>query len=228
MRREASSAPSRHRIAFAVLAPLFAVAALLVGGGCAELRTPPQDRGLPLLLSPDPGDPLRGTVRAAASDFAESGRALAGRPREAALAAARLEYLAAAVPSDPRFAPMPASVGFALLTARAELRSALGTRTEAPPRPVIVALAEAARALGAGDPAAAARALSPALFEPGGAATLQRLGELGPLPAAMLAAQQAAREMARLDADQRWFGTAATEPGVSAGQTTIGLGDAGY
>jgi hypothetical protein len=227
VRREASSAPSRPRTALAVLAPLFSVAALLAGGGCAELRAPP-DRGLPLLLSLDPGDPLRGTVRAAASDFAEAGRALAGRPREAALAAARLEYLSATVPSDPRFAPIPASVGLALLTARAELRRALGTRTEAPPRPVIAALVEVARALGAGDPAAAAGALSPALFEPGGTATLQRLGELGPLPAAMLAAQQAASEVARLDADQRWFGTAAAEPAVSAGQTTIGLGEAGY
>lgn len=230
MRRAAPAAPVRRRPAVAALAPLLAAAALLAGGGCAELRTPPPGEGLPALLSPDPGDPLRGTIRATAADFTDSGRALAGRPREAALAAARLEYLAAAIPGDPRFAPMPASAGLALRNARAELRAALGTREDAAPRAVIAALVAAARALGAGDTAAATRALSPSLFQPGGPETLRRLGELGPLSSAMLASQQVAREMARLDAERRWFGTAAAtdNPEAGSGRTTVGFGETGY
>ncbi|MBW8268915.1 hypothetical protein [Caldovatus aquaticus] len=234
MTAAAGGRPSRPAArAFAALRParlpLAAVAWLALGAACAELRAPPPGEGLPPLLSPDPGDPLRGTVRAAAADFAESGRGLAGRPREAALAAARLEYLAAAVSGDPRFAPMPPAAGLALRNARAELRAALGTREDAEPRAVVAALLAAARALGAGDAAAAARALPPSLFRPGGAETLRRLGELGPLPAAMLATQQVAREMARLDADRRWFGPAATDDAeAGAGRTTVGFGETSY
>jgi len=229
LRRAKAGGHAKRGLGATLLASV-AVASLAISiGGCTELRTPAPGQGMQVVLSPDPGDPLRGTVRAAAADFADSGRALTGRPREAALAAARLEYLAAAVPADRRFAPMSASVRFALANARTELRNALGTRADAAPQAVIAALAGAARALGTGDTAAAERALSPALFDPGGAETLRRLGELGPLPSAMLASQQTAHEMARLDADQRWFGTIATEPDVSAGQTTVGLGgDSGY
>jgi hypothetical protein len=132
------------------------------------------------------------------------------------------------IPSERRYAPMQAGVGYALRNARAELRGVLGTRPEAEPRAVIDALIATAGALGAGNPSAAARALSPALFDPGGAVTLRRLGELGPLPLGTDATQQVAREMARLDADQRWFGAADTEPRAGAGLTTLGVGEGGY
>jgi hypothetical protein len=209
-----------------VAAAAAAFVALLLPG-CDEMRRPPLGEGLPVVLTPGEGDPARGVILAAAQDFSDLGRPLSGQPARAALAAARLEYLAAAIPTNPRFAPMTPSVGFALRGARDELRSALGTRAGAPPAAVIRALAGAATALQAGDRAAAARALPPDLFSPGGAETVQRLGALGPLPQAMGATQLVAQEMARLDVDRRWFGSAASDPAAAGGLTTMGLGGGG-
>ena len=142
--------------------------------GCAEMREPLRPVALPAGIAPAGagGDPAVEVIRAAAEGFADQGRGLAGRPAEAAQAAARLEYLAAAIPAGGRWAPMSPSVGFTLQGARQELRGALGTREDASPDAVVEALAAAAAAaLRGSDRASAGRALSPRLFLPGGAET---------------------------------------------------------
>ena len=67
------------------------------------------------------------------------------------------------------------------------------------------ALLAAAVALRAGDGARAARALPAPTFRPGGARSVARLGDLGPLPQAAIASAMLQREVARLDAEGRWL-----------------------
>lgn len=212
--------------------PGLALALLLspvLAPGCIEMREPPpRPLALPAWIAPagEGGDPARDMIRDAAEGFADQGRGLAGRPAEAARAVAQLEYLAAVIPAGGRWAPISPSAGFALRGARQELRGALGTREGAPPGAVVEALSTAAAALRGGDRGAAGRALSPRLFNPGGAETLARLGDLGTLPQAAEATALVAREAARLDADRRWFGTAPTDAAVTTGGRagTFGIG----
>ena len=195
---------------------------LALAAGCAEMKQVPP--ALPTAaLAPGSADGVRGSIEAMAPAFADRARGLAGRPAEAAQAAAQLEFVTAAIPRDPRYAPIPEGVRRELLLARQELRDALGTADEATPEAVVPALLAAATALRAGDQARAARALPAPTFRPGGARSVARLGELGPLPQAAIASAMVQREVARLDAEGRWLGG---RPVDARGNTitTVGLG----
>ncbi|MCB4822914.1 hypothetical protein [Roseicella aerolata] len=196
---------------------LLALAAI----GCAEMRQAPPVAP-PAALAPGTADPVRGAIEALAPAFADRGRALAGRPAEAAQAAAQLEYVTTAIPRDQRYAPIPEPVRRELLLAREEMRDALGVAEDAPPERVVPALLTAAAALRAGNAARAAAALPAPLFRPGGQRSVARLGDLGPLPQGAIATALAAQEVARLDADGRWLGGRPVDP-TGAMFTVFGL-----
>ncbi len=146
------------------------VAALGLMAGCAELRTPPPRAAAGVL--PASPDPVREATREAALLFGDGGRSLAGNPARTARAAALLEYLAANLAPDPRFAAIGTTAGFELRTARTELRAALGTRSGAAPDDVIRALVAAQSAISRNDRGAAAAARGTL----GGSGELERLG----------------------------------------------------
>ncbi|UFN47040.1 hypothetical protein LPC08_13490 [Roseomonas sp. OT10] len=130
-------------------------------------------------------------IQGAATAFAHPA-ALAGDPAEAAIAVARLEWLAAEVPRALMFQNFSSVTAPALQAARSEVRGALGIRRAAPTQPVVDGLVNAAGALRAGDPAAARSALSPPDFAPD---TLDRLAALPRLPQANTALQRARRDL---------------------------------
>jgi hypothetical protein len=167
---------------------------LLAAAACAQVTQPPAPPPPPDLVA-GAAEPTRAAMAAIAAAFVDRGEHLAGRPAEAAQAAAQLEFVVADLPRNPRWAAMPDSIRLELLLARTELRDALGVAEAAAPDAVIEALLRAARALRAGDRRAAAAALPAPLFRPGGARSVDRLGDLGPLPqvanATALAAQMA-------------------------------------
>jgi hypothetical protein len=144
-------------------------------------------------------DPGRQAVLSASYAFSDTGR-LAGRPAEAARAAARLEWMAAALPGDQGWIGASPRLFPALRDARGELRAALGLAPEAPAASVSPPLAAAADALATGRRAEAARALDP-VAPGGGEAVLARLGALPPLPRAASATRLAADEMIRITQD---------------------------
>jgi hypothetical protein len=181
-----------------------AISLVVAAGGCAELQAPPASARIPPVLGAGNPDPVRGAVPAAARAFGDQGRSLAGRPAAAARAAAQLELITDELARDPRWAPLPPSVGFELRSARTELRAALGTHPDAPPEAVIRALASAYAALAREDRAAAVAALSPQLFTPGGEETLERLTAPGPLPQSGIATALAEQEVTRMERDRRW------------------------
>lgn len=203
-----------------------ALALLLLATGCAEVtRPPPPPPPLGLVGAIPAADPLRAALDAAAAAFADRGAALAGRPAEAALAVAQLEYVAANLPRSPRYAMLAGGVGRDLALAREEVRDALGIAEAAEPAEVVRALLAAARALRAGDRQAAAAALAPPLFRPGGARSLARLGELGPLPQAAIATITASQAVAHADA--LGIGGSARLPEASLGLGTVTTGSEG-
>ena len=101
-----------------------------------------------------------------------------------------MEYLAVEMPGNPRLVGLSRTVLGGLEKA-VEWRAALGIPAEVPAQPVIDSLYAAARALGSGQPGAAAAALPVAIFPRGGQATLTRLAALPPLPATNRAAVSA-------------------------------------
>jgi hypothetical protein len=198
--------------------------------GCAELQAPRSAGRVPPVLAAGNPDPVRAAVPAAARAFADQGRSLARQPAAAARAAAQLELITDELARDQRWAPLPTNVGFELRSARSELRAALGTRPDAPPEAVVRALANAYAALSREDRAAAAAALSPELFNPGGAETLDRLSSPGPLPQAGIATALADQEVTRLERDRRWGQGLALDPysqgpmpGMSGRSRAMGL-----
>lgn len=202
------------------LAPVLLLAALL--GGCAEMRTPAPASRVPAGLGVMAGDPLPAIAAEAAGAFGDAGRSLAGRPAATARAVGQGEFLAAELRRDARWAALPTAVETELRTARIEWRDALGIRANAAPEAVAAALGRAGIALSGNDTRAAAAALDPALFEPGGTVTLARLAAPGPLPQARSATTLASAEMARL-AQQRGGGLSnALDP--DAGLLGVGSG----
>jgi hypothetical protein len=185
----------RHLRACALLLPLAAAAA------CA-----PTAPGPSATLPPDAvvgaGDDVRAAIFSTASAFGTPG-VLANRPDAAARAIAQLEFLAVETATGPRWVGMSPTVVSSLASARNEARALLGIGPNVPPQAVIDSLYGASRALRAGDQAAAERMLNPAVFQGGGAATLQRLAALPPLPNAGTAAALAQFELYRLDRENR-------------------------
>jgi len=145
------------------------------------------------------GDPTRSAVFETA--YAFRGRtAVAGDPARFARVAGEVEYLAAELPYASRWVQFSPLVGQELIAARDELRAALGISADAPPQVVVELLFAAARALAAGDDAAAQRALLPPIF-PDPAATLARLRQPPALPRTGTATALANAEMNRIDLD---------------------------
>jgi hypothetical protein len=206
-------------------AALLGLAALLAAAaaGCAELTRPPPPPP-PASLVPGVADPLAAALDDMARDFADRGLSLADRPVEAAEALARLEYLAEALPRDPRYARLAEGTGRELALARGEARDALGVAETAPPGAVIAALAAAAARLRARDPAGAARAMPAPMFRPGGAASVRRLSELGPLPQAAFAGVMARDAVARVNATASGGSTQMNEISAGIGSVTTRLG----
>ena len=174
--------------------------------GCDEMRRPPGRSGLPPEINPGGPDPTRAAIAEIADSFGSRGQRLDGRPEFAARAIAQLEYVVDQIGREPRYAAISGSVRVILRLAREEVRQALGTRPEAQPGAVVEALSQVIRQLRLRDRAAAATALSAAIFNPGTMATLLRLGRLGPLPVAEQATAQLVAEVARLDAQGAWSG----------------------
>ncbi len=172
----------------------------LFGAPSACAPVPAQDvpPPLPRADAATLSDPGRRAVLSAAYVFADP-RRVAGRPAEAARAAAELEWMAAALPGDPRWAPANPLLFPALAGARDELRGSLGL---APGTPAAIggALSGAADALAGGQRAQAAGLLDP-VARRGGAAVLARLEALPPLPRAAQATRLAQEEMIRLNQD---------------------------
>lgn len=192
--------------------------------GCAELRTPQQAPPAVLVDAGTGNGPLRAAVEATAAAFANQGAALAGQPAAAALALARLEALEMEVTGGRAWPALSPSIGFALRTARNENRAALGIAQAAPGPDVVQALGSTASRLRARDRPGAEAALTSMLFEPGGEQTLDRLGDLGPLPAAEQASAALAREVRRLDVDSGWAGAGNWWQTGAPGAITDGLG----
>jgi hypothetical protein len=181
-------------------------------GACAEMREPPALSRVPPGLGVASADPVPAMAAEAAAALAGGGGGLAGDPAATARAFGRLELVAAEFRRNPRWAPLPTAVETELRTARLEWRAALGIRSGAAAEAVAAALGRAALALQGGDTRAAAAALDPALFEPGGQVTLARLTAPGPLPQSQIASAVARDEAARLGQQQLSGPSGALDP----------------
>ena len=157
------------------------------------------------------GDPARAAIIGSAYAFALPAHT-AGRPDAAARAAAQVEFLATELRFGPRMVEYVPTVGLEMQAARDELRAFLGIAPDAPPQAVVDALYAAARALQAGDEAAAERALTRIPLADSRQA-LVRLAALPPLPRTRTATALAQQEMNRVDQDSRFGGSGANDGG---------------
>lgn len=108
----------------------------------------------------------------------------AGQPAQAARAIADLEFLASAVPTDPRWQTASANALTQLSQARDQGRRALGVAPRADAQAVIDGLLGASRGLEANDRAAVAQALPRNVFTLGPDQTVQRLAAPPRIPSA--------------------------------------------
>ncbi len=181
--------PVRRFPLFQRLFPVLLLALVLFG--CSATPGAPWLGGL--------GNPVRGAALRAPFTLGDTSR-WAGRPVEAAEAAAELEFLANEFATNPRYAPEAnPAVGQQLATARSEMREFLGVAPSAAPELVIAALRRAAGALRAGSTAGAEAALSGPAFAYGPSATLGRLASMPRLPRVAEAAGGVAAEIDRLE-----------------------------
>jgi hypothetical protein len=192
-------------------------ALLLPLAGCAEMRAPAVPSAVPPELVGFAADPLRAGASLAAGLFAEEARGLAGDAARAARGFALLEGLALDAAASPRLAPIPGVVRL-LGEAVAETRRAAGLSAGVPGAEAITAYLAAAAHLDRGDRTAAATALAPPRFTPGGEGALARLAAPGALPVAGIATarlEQALRATAPLAMPDRDL---TLQPGVPAGR----------
>jgi hypothetical protein len=143
------------------------------------------------------GDPTRSAILNAAYAFGTPS-SLAGRPAEAAVAAAQLDYLASEITFGPRWREFDPTVGLLLQRARGEVRTYLGISQEAAPQAVVDSLYGASRALRSNDRTAALRIMAPPVY-PNAEGTLGRLAAVPLLPTANQATARAAQELDRMD-----------------------------
>jgi hypothetical protein len=183
---------------------LFSLLALPALGACDELRRPNLPWPAPAGLLPTGVDPGRAAVAALAESLQGANTGISGNPARIARAAALLEWLAVELMSQPRWAPLPRGTREAIGLARDEMRGALGADPLAPSPRMAAALAEAYRALQAGNRTAAVAALPTALFPRGGEAALARLSDPGPLPQGEIAASALAGQVRSLDETNGW------------------------
>lgn len=163
---------------------------LLAGLLLAACAGAPAPEPVPDRPSAGVSDPAHQAVLVAAYAFGDT-RRLAGRPADAARAAADVEWLAVALPQDFRWTGASPLLFGQLRAARAELRAALGIPPDAPAAAVTQRLHAAARLLDEGRRDEAAATL-------GGEAALDRLASLPPLPRTAAATAFAHSELGRL------------------------------
>lgn len=166
------------------------VLASLLPAGCGAIPPPVDTPVVPSWALGTNGDPDQAAAGIAGWAFASPGNT-AGRPVDGMRAVISLEYLAGVLSSSPRYLNVSPLVQQQLLAARLEVRQALGVPATAPSQAVVDSLIGAETALMAGDAAALRRALTTPVFALGPEATLQRLANLPPLPAANVATQRA-------------------------------------
>ena len=142
------------------------------------------------------GDPTRAAIINTAYAYGTPA-SLAGRPADAAVAVAQLDYLASEIPYGPRWREFDPTVGLLLQQARQEVRGYLGVSQEAAPQAVIDSFFAAARALRANDPAAVQRILAPPLVT-NARQTLAHLSAMPLLPTANVATARAQQELDRM------------------------------
>ncbi|MBR0671858.1 hypothetical protein [Neoroseomonas soli] len=152
----------------------------LAVAACAPAQPPPT-LGTPAGQGAVTTDQIVTARQDAAAFFA---RPQAGQPAAAARAIADIEYLAGAVPTDPRWQTAGAGAVTQLAQARSEARRALGIPANAPAQQVIDGLQGAAAALDANDRAAVARALPRGVFTAGPDQTVRRLSQPPRVPSA--------------------------------------------
>ncbi|NMJ41579.1 hypothetical protein GWK16_10030 [Roseomonas sp. JC162] len=159
--------------------------AVLAVAACGPVEPPAT---LPQGLSLQSGLVTRDPVIVIGQDVGEFFRApQPGQPAAAARAIAELEWLAATIPTNPRWQTANATALTALAQARFEARRALGIPQSAPAQPVINGLAGAAFAIADNDRAELTRALPRALFTLGPEGTVAALAAPPAVPSAMLA-----------------------------------------
>ncbi len=171
------------------LALLLAAAA----AGCGPLPPPPDTAVLP----PGVFSPLDQDVPAtlyAQYAFADAARTY-GNPVAGAQAVLAMDYIAGELNTSPRWANIDAATQMQLLQGRAATRAAAGIAPDAPSQLVVDSLVAARNDLAAGDPAAAAAALSNPAFPAGGARAVQALANLPYILEANVATQKAANEL---------------------------------
>lgn len=175
---------------------LASVAALLLAVGCTPL---PQPSSAVVALPPDAiqgaGDPVRAAVNQSSFVFANPAM-FRGRGADVARAVANQEFLAIAVPQDPRFVQNGGNLPILLSEGRTQARATFGIAGNAEPQMVINSLYSASRALSMGDRLAAERALSSPAFA-NGAETLRTLEQSPRVPDANVATSRTAQEIFR-------------------------------
>jgi hypothetical protein len=155
--------------------------ACLLLAACSTTVTYPPAPVIPVGALGTNQDSDTAAVLLSAYTFGDKGR-LTGNPIGVAWAAASVEYLAGALPTSPRWQNIAPYIIDQMIQAGAELNQALGVAPGAPAQAVVDGLLNAASALLANDPAAAAAALNPAVFTFGPQQTLNILGNMPFLP----------------------------------------------
>lgn len=150
-----------------------ATLAILALAACAQSPatappTPPATEGRSLQ------DPI---VLARQNAIAFFRRPPAGQPASAAVAFANIEYLADAVPADPRWSTGSGTAITQLQVARGEMRRALRIAPNAPSQSVVTGLSGAAEAIRGNDRAAIAAALPRDVFTAGPEGTVRLLSQ---------------------------------------------------
>lgn len=172
--------------------------------GCAELRRSNLPLPPPAGLLPPGQDPGRTAVALLERDVRNASLGIARDPARAARVASVLEWLAADIATQPRWAPLSRGTKDGIAAARNEARAAIGVDALAPTPPLIQSLATASRALSVGNRGVAQAALPTSLFPRGAEAALDRLSNTGPMPAVELAANGLAEEVRLLDSTNGW------------------------
>ena len=131
-----------------------------------------------------------GAIQTAASALGSPANT-AGRPVEAALALAAIDYLAGALYTNPHWTGFPAQTKLRMLQARDEVRQVLAIAPGTPSQVVVDHLIQAAHAFEGQNTQAAEAALPASVFTLGPQRTVALLTNLPYLPQANFAAQAA-------------------------------------
>ena len=126
--------------------------------------------------------------------FADSGR-LRGRPVEAARAVANMDYIAGKLYVSPRWAHISALTKMQLLEGRQDVRAVMGVAPGVPSQTVVNRYSAAAKALYAGDQAAAAQLLGPPMSTVSGEQVIAHLYDMPYVKMANISTMRAGNEL---------------------------------